>query len=517
MSRNAVATPHHLSADAARRTLDSGGNAVDAAISAVATQGVVAPETCGVGGDLFALIHRPGWDRPRALNSSGRAGTRADPSVLRKEGHLRIPEDHPYGVTIPGCVDGLATLSSTMGSISLGAALQSAIALAVEGFEVSTEQAAAFSRRAATYRHNPAVADFYKEGSPVAKGDFVTRPALARTLHAIAKSGRDGFYLGQPGEDIVTAVGEMITLDDLARENAEWVDPIGADVSGMTAWTLPANTQGYLGPGTLAAFEMLDPPDDPDDPLWWHLMIEAYRCLAWERDDIVADPNHAQLPAELMLDVNRLRRAAQTVSKETTGVWPLLGSLSGTAYMCVADASGMAVSIIQSNYRGTGSPFGAARSGFLLQDRGLGFTLTPGHPNELQPGKRPLHTLAPTLWTKHNAPRWLLGTRGGAVQPQLVAQLAARAIMGDSAMEEAQSAPRWTVGSFGPGQPSNVAVEPGIGSPILAGLRARGHSIQELAERQPGWGPVSIIEMDGRDRRGAAADPRVDTATALTW
>lgn len=517
MSVNAVATPHHLSADAARRTLDGGGNAVDAAISAVAAQGVVAPETCGLGGDLFALIQGPGLDLPLALNSSGRAGSNADPSILRDAGYSGIPEDHPLGVTVPGCVDGLATLSSTLGSLSLAGALQPAVDLAADGFEVSTEQAWAFSRNAAVYRGNPAVADFYSGGSPAEKGDTVTRPALAAALQAIANDGRDGFYMGRPGEDIAAAVDGLITPEDLAVDNAVWVDPVGADVAGMTAWTLPPNTQGFLGPGTLAVFEMLEPPDDPTDPLWWHLMIEAYRCLAWERDDIVADPDHTPLPSRLLLEDDRLRRAAATVSAETTGTWPSLGAVSGTAYMCVADASGMGVSIIQSNYRGTGSRFGAARSGFLLQNRGLGFTLTPGHPNELRPGKRPLHTLAPTLWSKHHRPKWLLGTRGGAIQPQLLAQVAARAILVGDSLEEAQSAPRWAIRDFGPGSPSVVAVEPGVEQGILDGLRSRGHAVEEMSERQHGWGPVSIIEMGEEGSRRSATDPRVDTTTALVW
>jgi len=516
LNQSAVVTPHHLSAAAAREVLDSGGNAIDAAIAGVAAQGVVAPETCGLGGDLFALIHHADWDRPRALNSSGRSGSNADSSALWDMGLGKIPEDHPLGVTIPGCVDGLAVLAADLGLLTLKESLEPGIALAVDGFEVSTEQASSFSRRSSVYRDNPAVADFYPNGSSVTKGDYVTRPDLGETLGLVGEAGRDAFYLGQPGEDIVKAVGGLITLDDLANTTAEWVDPIGVEVSGLTAWTIPPNSQGYLGPGTLAVFEMLDPPDDPDDPLWLHLLIEAYRCLAWERDDILADPAHTPLPDILMLDRQRLERAAATVSPESTGTWPVLGPKSGTAFLCVADAQGMAVSIIQSNYRGTGSPFGAARSGFLLQDRGLGFTLTPGHPNELKPAKRPLHTLAPTLWTDGNRPRWLLGTRGGALQPQLLAQVAGRAILGDTEIEDAQRAPRWAIREVGPGAPSNVAVEPGMSKSVVEGLADRGHSIEQLTGSQPGWGPLSIIELHDGKRR-AAADPRVDTTAALVF
>ena len=146
----------------------------------------------------------------------------------------------------------------------------------------------------------------------------------------------------------------------------------------------------------------------------------------------------------------------------------------------------------------------------------MGFSLVSGHPNELGPGKRPLHTLSPTIWTKDDQPRWLLGTRGGAIQPQIVAQVAARTILGDSSLGDAQAAPRWSVSDFGPFSEPLLAVEPGVSSQVLSGLHTRGHQIEQLDEPQPGWGPVSIIELDGSTRR-TAPDPRVDTTVALSW
>lgn len=497
--------------------LVGGGNAVDAAVAGVAAQGVVAPETCGVGGDLFALIHAPGWDRPRALNSSGRAGSKVSASALRSAGLDEIPGDDPAVVTVPGCVDGIATLIDELGRGTLAEALGPAIDYAASGFEVSREQASAFARRAHVYAAAPAVASFYPESRPVIAGDVVRRPELARTLFDVASGGRAAFYEGEAGADIMKAVGGLITVDDLARENADWIDPIGLDVFGLRCWTIPPNSQGYLGPATLAVFEMLNPPEDTDDPLWWHLLIEAYRCLAWERNDLVSDPETAALPADLLLDRPRLERAAATVDPARAGAWPQrVGRMSSTAYMCVVDDDGMSVSIIQSNYQGIGSPFSAERSGFVLQDRGLGFTLASGHPNELGPGKRPLHTLSPTLWTQGDMPRWVLGTRGGAVQPQLVAQVAARAIRGRMDLDEAQAAPRWTVADFGPSSQPSPRLEPDTTKNVRSGLEERGHGLVVMDEPQPGWGPVSLIEIDDQKRR-AAADPRVDTATALIF
>lgn len=515
MTTAAVAAPHHRSAAAAEEILRGGGNAVDAAIAAVAVQGVVAPETCGIGGDLFALVHAPGWERPRALNASGRSGSNASADVLRADEAALVPRDHPLTVTIPGCVDGLVALADDLGQLPLGESLAPAIAAAIGGFEVSNEQARAFAAMEEVYRNNPAVAEFYPGGDPVSPGQTVHRANLAATLEALAEHGRDAFYSGRPGEDIVEAVGGVITMEDLSLGHSEWVDPIGVEVSGLTAWTTPPNSQGYLGPGALAVFEMVDPPDDPSDPLWWHLLIESYRSLAWERNDVVSDPKSLALPAELFLDRARLERAARLISPERAGVWPArVGTRSGTAYLCVADISGMAVSMIQSNYRGTGSPFGAARSGFLLQDRGGGFTLTSGHPNELAPGKRPLHTLSPTLWTRSGRARWLIGTRGGSVQPQLIAQVAARSVLGEQSLADAIKTPRWTISDFGPGTQSRLAVEPGVTRTVLDDLGHRGHQVTELQQPQPGWGPISIIEL-GDDGTRAAADPRVDTATAI--
>lgn len=517
MTGRAVASPHRLSVAAGRRILDAGGNAVDAAIAIVTAQGVVAPETCGLGGDLFALVHQPGWDRPRALNASGTAGSNADGSELAARGLRDLPADHPLVVTVPGCVDGLLALSTELGRLPIGDVLQPAIELAAGGFPASTEQSRAFTGQADRYRLNPAVSGLYPGGVPVSPGDQVVRSDLAVTLRTLAETGnRDSFYLGVPGDDIVAALGGTITTDDLARNQAEWVDPIGIETFGHTAWTMPPNSQGYLGPAALAVFEMLDPPDDPDDPKWWHLIIEAYRCLAWERDDLVTDPTTAPLSPDLLVDRERLHRLAESVGDQA-GIWPKSPHrVSGTAYMCAADADGMGVSIIQSNYYGTGSPFGAARSGFLLHDRGRGFTLTSGHPNEVRPGRRPMHTLSPTLWTKGTDPAWLIGTRGGDIQPQLIAQLAGRIVGSGIDPAAAQDMVRWSMSEFGPGSDSRLQVEPGLPESTIEDLRRRGHELHLVEGPQGGWGPMSVIGLRGQDRV-AAADPRVDTTDAAVF
>ncbi len=480
----------------------------------VATQGVVAPETCGVGGDLFALVMAPAWDKPLALNASGRMGSKANPDQLREAGHTVVPRESQLTASIPGCVDGLVELSSRLGAKTLSEVLEPAVTVAKEGFEVSNEQAAAFAATADVYRANPAVSSFYPGGGPVSPGDLVVREDLASTLEQIGSDGRDGFYLGRAGHDIQRALSDHVVAEDLEQRFADWVEPLRCEINGQTAWTIPPNSAGYLGPATLAVFLALDPPDDPTDPLWWHLLIEAHRSLAWERERTVADPDHTEVQPEELVSPSTIERAATSVSRGSVGTWPTKPARpSGTAFMCVQDDAGLAVSIINSNYRGTGSPFGAENSGFLLHDRAAGFTLTPGHPNELLPGKRPAHTLSPTIWTRGTEPTWVLGTRGGEIQPQLIAQVAARAIVGRQPLEEAIEAPRWSMTEYEAGSGSTVSVEPGSG--VADRLRSLGHDVIEKSEMQPGWGPMSIIDCGPSPK--AAADPRVDTARALLF
>jgi len=450
-----------------------------------------------------------------ALNASGRSGSGATAGALRDGGHQVVPADHQLAATIPGCVDGLVGLSDRFGSMSLRRCLEPAITLAVEGFEVSNEQSRAFTIKLDVYAENPAVSGFYPDGNPVEPGQVVTRSDLARTLDELAGGGRDAFYLGTAGEDIVNALSPYVQPEDLETEQHDWVDPLAVDIGDDTAWAIPPNSAGFLGPATLAVFLRLDPPSDPTDPLWWHLLIEAHRSLAWERDRVVSDPGTAPVADEGLVSPEHLDRAATRVSRTHAGSWPTPPATpTGTAYMCVTDHDGLSVSIINSNYYGTGSPFGATRSGFLLQDRGRGFSLVPGHANELAPNKRPAHTLSPTLWTNHDMTSWLLGTRGGQIQPQLVAQLAARAIVGGDDLEPAQAAPRWSMTEYGPGDRSVVSLEPGTG--VEQALTDFGHEVETRDSLQPGWGPMSIISRLGGEVR-AASDPRVDTATAVVF
>jgi gamma-glutamyltranspeptidase/glutathione hydrolase len=507
----AVVAPHHLSALAAQEILAAGGNALDGAIAANAVQGVVAPDTCGVGGDLFALIHRPGDAAPTALNASGRAGRGVDAEALRAGGFSTVPDSHPEAVTVPGCVEGWSALADRFGRFALSRVLEPAIGYAAEGFAVSTELASVLDASQERLAPQPAGAALYPNGMVPAPGDLVIRTDLASILEAVASGGNEAFYRARPGSAISRATGGRITPDDLAEVTSEWVEPLSLDVFGSTGWTVPPNSQGYL---TLAAawiFERLDPPPDPDHPDFFHLLIEAYRAVAWELDDLVADPAWAPLLPEDLLSHPRLSSRLTHIDRHSAAIWPSpTVPPGGTAYLCVVDREGMGVSLIQSNYTGFGGGIGVEGCGFFLHNRGAGFNLRPGHPNELAPGKRPLHTLSPTLWTKDGRLELLLGTRGGSYQPQLLVQVAAHLLHRRLTPAESQLRPRWVVDH----QPETVRLESTAGGKIAAALAKQGHRVELAGEYEQGWGPVSLIQISEAGLRTAAADPRVATALA---
>ena len=503
-----VVAPNRLASAAGRRIMSQGGNAVDGAVAAIAVQGVVAPETCGIGGDLFALVYRPDRAGVTALNASGRAGSNVDPEQLASAGHSRVPPLAAEAVTAPGCVDGFVALLGEHGRLSLSEVLRPAIELASEGFHISDELADELQARRDEVIGHPSAEGLY----PACPGRWCRRPMLSETLAEVAEGGREAFYGGRAARAIVRLSGGLLTAGDLARPHAQWVTPLGAEVFGKTGWTIPPNSQGYLTLAALSVFEMLDPPPDPDRLSWWHLLIESYRSVAWERDQVVADSRYAPHPPEWLVDRARLEERAARISSDRAGRWPSpLRRPGGTAYLCAMDSQGMGVSMIQSNFWGMG--VGAGDCGFFLHNRGHGFSLRLGHPNRLGPGKRPLHTLSPTLWTdKDGNLVGLLGTRGGDLQPQLLTQMAARLFGLGEAPAFAQAAPRWTMRHFGPDQPSQVLLEADVSPKITAGLARMGHSVEITSRRRKDWGPVSVIVVDEGGNRLAASDPRAEEA-----
>ena len=507
-------SPHHLASAAGLEILEAGGTAVDAAIAVNAALGVVLPETCGPGGDLFALVHRPGDDRPITLNSSGRAGSGTTAEDLRDAGLGAIPYRSPWSITVPGCVDGWEALSERFGALPLSDVLAPAIRLATDGFVVGSELGGALVRIAELVEDQDSASELYPRGEPAAEGTVITRPRFAATLQGIADSGRSAFYDGDVAAGIMEASRGTITTNDLSVVQADWIEPAGLELFGRTAWTIPPNSQGYLTLATLAVFSQLDPPSDPNDPLFTHLLIEAYRAVAWERADTVGDPNTALVSVDELLAADRLAHLASMVSRTGVTRWPTPDPQpGGTAYMTVLDGSGMGVSFIQSNFAGIGSGLSAGNTGVWLHNRGAGFNLIPGHPNEMVAGKRPLHTLSPTLWTQGTNLDLLLGTRGGDQQPQYLAHFAALRYHAGLCTDDAQAAPRWSMEQPEPGTDSAVQLESRYAPSVPRRLSELGHSVTQAGSHEIGWGPISAIDV-GDERKGSA-DPRVSTSAAL--
>ncbi|MEX2322488.1 MAG: gamma-glutamyltransferase [Acidimicrobiia bacterium] len=507
-------TPHHLATETAVRVMADGGTAADALVAANAVLGMVLPTTCGIGGDLFAMVHRPGMDRPDVLNASGRAGEGADAARLRAAGHTTLDLRSADTVTVPGCVDGWEALLARHGTQPLADLLAPAIELGEDGFEVSSELSSDLGRIEGFVAHQAGAASLYPDGSVPAPGAMITRRDLASTLSGIARDGRDGFYRGPIGAAITQATDGILTANDLASNHPDWVEAIGAQVFGLDGWTVPPNSQGYLTIAAALLLEALEPPNDPEDPGFHHAVIEAYRAVAWERDDLVADPDHAPLDAAELLDPQRIMDRLPRLSADSVTRWPVPDPApGGTAYFCAVDADGMAVSMIQSNFTGIGSGIVAGTTGVFLHNRGGCFNLTPGHANELAPGKRPLHTLSPTLWTRDGSPAMVLGTRGGHQQPQYLVQMVARLLIGGMGVREAQAAPRWQADAIDP-LGSAIAVEVGMPEGVVVGLVERGHTVYRRPDAPAGWGPISVVTIDDTGTRRAAADPRVSTAGA---
>lgn len=507
-------TPHHLATQAAVDVMRSGGSAVDGIVAANAVLGMVLPTTCGIGGDLFAIVHRPGVERPEVLNASGRGGAGLSADRLRQEGHATIPLRRPESITVPGCVDGWEALLARHGTRPLADLLGPAISLGREGFPVSTELASDLTRIEPMIGGQPSALALYPNGSPPASDAILTRPDLAATLEMIAAGGREAFYRGPVAAAITEATSGVLQPGDLADNSPDWVDAIGTEVFGLHGWTVPPNSQGYLTLAASILIEALDPPPDADDPAFHHAVIEAYRAVAWERDDLVADPRHAPLPPERLLDRERILYRLESIDPDMVALWPEPGEApGGTAYFCAIDGDGLAVSMIQSNFTGIGSGLSAGNTGVFLHNRGGGFSLIAGHPNEAAPGKRPMHTLAPTLWTRGDRTALILGTRGGHQQPQYLAQAAALLLHVRLEPGEAQAAPRWHAEGPGPGG-SVVSVERRMPDRVVSGLADRGHTVEVGPDYPQGWGPVSMIAIDESGTRIGAADPRVTSATA---
>jgi gamma-glutamyltranspeptidase/glutathione hydrolase len=524
-----VCAVDRLAAAAGVDVLRAGGNAVDAAIATNAVLTVTTQHMCGLGGDLFALVSVPGAAAPLALNASGRAGSGADPARLRGAGHRAVPMHGDIAaVPVPGCVDGWVALSARLGRLPLASVLAPAEELARDGFPASP----LLARAAPSVADLPGAEDFRAATHP---GAVVRRPGVARTLAAVASDGRDAFYRGEFGAGLRALGRRTDTPDeydesDLATVGADWVEPLAVDAWGSRVWTVPPNSQGYLTLAAAWVADRLPLPADPADPLWAHLLVEAARVTSYDRVDVL----HEHADGAALLDPQRLAARHALVAGDRAASLPAeTYADGGTIYLCAVDSDRMGVSLIQSNAAGFGARIVEPSTGIFLQNRGIGFSLTPGHPAELGPRRRPPHTLSPALVTDAAGRlEMVVGTMGGDAQPQVVLQLLARILAGGAAVEDAIAAPRWVLSGQPPAGngfdtwdahgPVQVHVEAEAPPAWDAGLTERGHVVVRHPPAGYNMGHAHAIRVTaGAGLEGAglegAADPRAVVGAALGY
>ena len=509
MSNNVVVSPHYLSTKAGERVLELGGNAIDASIAMNAVQGVVAPETCGIGGDLFALIWISGEEQPYCLDSSGYAGT----NVLEADftSYKSIPLDHEATVTVPGAVKGWEAMHNKFSKLDFKVLLEQAIEIAFQGFEVSEELYNTISKHQSVLESQLSSSNFYSHGKPILKGSKLKRGLLGETLSSIALNGADTIYRGDIAKEIVDSTKGLLTLEDLSSFESKWINPIGIDIYERTGWTTPPHTQGYLTLATLKAYEMImDSKADFD----MHILIECYRSLASDRDNITYDYGE-NIDEFVGLNIDYILRKTEQIDPKMSSMFtsPKQNG-GGTAYMAVKDSEGNAVSLIQSNFHGIGSTIGAGDYGFFLHNRGAGFNLIEDHPNKIAPLKQPLHTLSPTIWSKNGKLDMVIGTRGGRHQPQLLAQFILPLLLNEKSAEEVMNESRWTIDYFKEDTESKLIIEPNVDDEVLANLDQKGHIIEIKDSMQSSFGPISAIYQKEDGSWLGVADPRVETSKA---
>ena len=508
-TRHLVAAADQLAARAGDAIFAAGGNAVDAAIATNAAMAVTGPHLCGHGGDLFALIHD--GSKVHALNSSGRAGSGANADQLRAEGLTDMPFRHDIRVvTVPGCVDGWEALSERFGSLPLSAILQPAIDLAEQGFPASPLLVGAVRQLDA--KGAETLRELSSQATHV--GAVVRRPGVGRALRAIATSGRNGFYLGEFGQGLLLAGNGLFHERDLERSSAEWVTPLSSSAFGVELHTIPPNSQGYL---TLGAASLLDGLDlgDSDDDRWAHLTIEAAKVAGFDRPQVLSDRADG---TALLEAITARRELLNTNTASKIGVRSVDGD---TTYLCTAETDGLAVSLIQSNASGFGSWLAEPNTQINLHNRGLGFSLEPGHPAVFGPGRGPHHTLSPPLATRNGDFVSVFGTMGGDAQPQILLQIAARLFHHNQSPAEAIHAARWALAGEKSGFDSwddmsrqQVLLEGHVPSPWRERLTARGHRIRQQPEWDSVFGHAHAIVRDEYGLSGAA-DPRARVSACL--
>ena len=483
-----VATSQPLATQVALDILKSGGNAIDAAIAANATLGLMEPTGNGIGGDLFAIVWIEEEQKLYGLNASGRSPSSLTLEKLKEElGNKKtIPPLGPLPVSVPGCVDGWFELHQKFGKLSMAENLAPAIGYARDGFPVSELIAYYWGRSAGLKRYPGFAETFLRDGRAPKKGEIFRNPMLADTLEKLATGGRDEFYKGSIAKTIdrfMKKHGGYLSYDDLAAHKSEWVEPVSTTYRGYEVWELPPNGQGIAALQMLNILETYDFSQikyGSDDHI--HYFVEAKKLAFEDRARLYADMDFYASPVERLISKEYADERRTLIERTTAAQRYDAGLTEGdTIYLTVADKDRNMVSLIQSNYRGMGSGMCPDGLGFCLQDRGELFDMTPNRPNSYAPGKRPFHTIIPAFVTKDGKPFLSFGVMGGATQPQGHVQIVMNMIDFGMNLQEAGDAPR--ILHTGSSQPTGermtdggrVSLESGFAPEVLRELIKRGH------------------------------------------
>jgi gamma-glutamyltranspeptidase / glutathione hydrolase len=523
--RGMVSAADHLASTAGLGLLAQGGSAADAAVGAAAVMAVTSPYLCGMGGDMLAVVSAPGAD-PIALLATGRAGSGVDAASLRTEGYSIMPVRGDFRtVPVPGAVDGWLALHARFGRLALADVFGPAIELAEDGFVASL-----MLSLASHLVSEVAGAQELCPDGPVPLEGRVRLPSMGRTLRAIVDDGRQGFYGGEFGRELLRLGDGVYVEADLTHDFAQWCEPSRLRVWGHDLWTVPAPSQGYLTLASSWIAERAGLGTDPSDPLWAHLIVEASRAAGHDRPAVLYDGAEASF----LLGEERLVAAADRIRDDRA--WPSDVAVGApddpsagiprvadgdTTHLCAVDADGLGISLTQSNALDFGSHLVAGSTGIFLHNRGVGFSLVPGHPAELAPRTRPPHTLSPMLATRADGElSHVVGAMGGDAQPQILQQVLARMLHAgeDPATAVASARVSLVAPGAGPfrlwwGDDLQICVEGHAPSGWAEGLRDRGHRVIPVTAFEPNAvGGCQIIAVahsdDGTRHFVGAADPR---------
>jgi gamma-glutamyltranspeptidase/glutathione hydrolase len=503
--KGAIASPHYLASAAGLQTLARGGNAADAAVAASTTLGVVAPYYCGYGGDLFVMV----WDgRAHGYLGSGRSPAALTIDGLRaRTDATEMPVLGPDTVTVPGAIVGWFDVLDRFGTLPFGDVVAPALTLARGGFELTDHAEAVFREYGGVYDVEfPGLLGSYRDATD---GRNLRQPELARTIELLAADGPDAFYRGPVGATVAETVqgaGGVLTAADLAAHAGTWTEPLRAAYRDVEVLELPPPTQGVAA---LEALRILDGSPLPDDPIARnHVQIEAMKLALVDRETFVTDPAHMPVPAEHLLrdewiDERRGRLDPDVAVLPEPGV-PKVG---GTAYLCAADADGLLVSMIQSNFMAFGSGVRDVGSGINLNNRGSSFSLDETAANALAPAKLPMHTLIPALALRDRQPWLVFGSMGADAQAPVHVQVLGHMVDDGADPQVAISAPRWRldVGRW------RVWAERRFDPEVPEGLRVRGHDVRDARGYDSAMGHAHAIECT-RGGYAVATDPRADGA-----